>query len=484
MPNLKRNKAMTLRMTSQEYEKVHKKIAIANKKNQTDFFLALLDKKPIIVIEDLRPLLQELKRQGNNLNQITRKLNESNSFGESAACVMNECWKAYQTVAGLESVVRDALIQRKIEKAKPQRAIDYITRPDKAVIVSSLSMNDNRGYAEQFRETCVLYGKGTGYDERKHYHFKLSIDPEDNPTPQQSHELAEKMASRLFAVHECVIATHTDSGTIHSHIIVNAVSFETGKKLHMNNKAYQVSKDLADTLGTEMGFTPLNWRTKTAEKRDRLSNGDAISTDKKNLSHAEQNIDKHGNLSKESWKEALRIAIDEAKAHCTDRIEFQQYLKNYYNVIMPRNTKKTISFVHPAVGERFAIRGTKLGADYTADSIDQALQANKERSESNAGLFIAEEQSIPEPYISTIDSQPTGQDGDGKRSAPRSFGDVSAELRNLDEAVHRITKPVQHGHDPAATTNRKEATVADSRPPEHERSVQQKLKRRSYSDER
>ena len=52
-------------------------------------------------------------------------------------------------------------------KAKPKKAIDYITDPKKAVIVSSLSMDDNRDYAKQFTETCKLYGKGSGYDERK-----------------------------------------------------------------------------------------------------------------------------------------------------------------------------------------------------------------------------------------------------------------------------------------------------------------------------
>ena len=120
MPNLRRNKAITLRMTPEEYERVHKKISTANKKNQTDFFLALLDKKPIIVIEDLRPMLQELKRQGNNLNQISRKLNETSSFGEGATRVMNECWKAYRTIATLEGVVRDAVIQGKSEQGKTQ----------------------------------------------------------------------------------------------------------------------------------------------------------------------------------------------------------------------------------------------------------------------------------------------------------------------------------------------------------------------------
>ena len=70
MPNLTRNKAITLRMTPEEYDRFKNKMDKAKQKTQTDFILALLQKKPIIVIEDLRPMLQELKRQGNNLNQI------------------------------------------------------------------------------------------------------------------------------------------------------------------------------------------------------------------------------------------------------------------------------------------------------------------------------------------------------------------------------------------------------------------------------
>ena len=103
-----------------------------------------------------------------------------------------------------------------------------------------------------------MYGKGNGRNERKYYHSKLSCDPADNPTPQQSHELTEKLAQQLFAAHECVIATHNDTGTLHSHIIVNAVSFETGKKLHMNIGEYRNCKDLADKLGIKRGFTPLD----------------------------------------------------------------------------------------------------------------------------------------------------------------------------------------------------------------------------------
>ena len=111
MPNLTRHKAITLRMTPEEFTFFTNQMKTAKQKTQTNFFLAVLRKKPIIVIEDLRPALQELKRHGNNLNQIARQLNESSTFGEGATKVMNECWKAYRAISKLEGVVHDALVQ-------------------------------------------------------------------------------------------------------------------------------------------------------------------------------------------------------------------------------------------------------------------------------------------------------------------------------------------------------------------------------------
>ena len=111
MPNLTRHKAVTLRITPEEFTFFTNQMKTAKQKTQTDFFLAVLRKKPIIVIEDLRPALQELKRHGNNLNQIARQLNESGTFGEGATKVMNECWKTYRAISNLEGVVRDAFVQ-------------------------------------------------------------------------------------------------------------------------------------------------------------------------------------------------------------------------------------------------------------------------------------------------------------------------------------------------------------------------------------
>jgi len=122
MPKLTRNKAITLRMTQDEFENFKAKMEKAKQKTQTDFILALLHKKPIVVIEDLRPMLQELKRHGNNLNQISRKLNETSNFGENATKVMNECWKAYRAIGELEGVVRNALVQRNSEQGNTKES--------------------------------------------------------------------------------------------------------------------------------------------------------------------------------------------------------------------------------------------------------------------------------------------------------------------------------------------------------------------------
>jgi len=47
-------------MTPEEYDYFKTQMDKAKQKTQTDFILAVLRKKPIIVIEDLRPMLQEL----------------------------------------------------------------------------------------------------------------------------------------------------------------------------------------------------------------------------------------------------------------------------------------------------------------------------------------------------------------------------------------------------------------------------------------
>lgn len=71
--NKKRPKQITFRASQEEHEIIQKKIKKSGLKQQ-DFLLNMAMEKEIVFVEGLMELLTEVKRQGNNLNQLTRKL--------------------------------------------------------------------------------------------------------------------------------------------------------------------------------------------------------------------------------------------------------------------------------------------------------------------------------------------------------------------------------------------------------------------------
>ena len=72
--NRKRAETLTIRLTKAEKEMIKKKARKAQL-SVTDFFVTTSLRTEIHVAEDIKPLLVELKRIGNNINQITMKIN-------------------------------------------------------------------------------------------------------------------------------------------------------------------------------------------------------------------------------------------------------------------------------------------------------------------------------------------------------------------------------------------------------------------------
>ena len=289
------------------------------------------------------------------------------------------------------------LFKGKESKSTPHKAIVYITRADKAAFVSVRNLFEDEDYAEQFEQTQRQFGKGKKYDERKYYHFKLSCDRKDHVDAEQTHIFAQELAAILFPDDECVIATHTDTQTVHSHIIVNAVNPLTGKKLHFTTGEYTAMKDEANRLGEEMGFSTLDFRKKSKHKR----------------TSEEKHIILKGGTS---WKEELREVIEEAKQTATTQEEFIAHLK-LYGVEVTRS-KSEYSFLHPE--KKKAIRGHKLGEDYTKKEIDIVIDKNRHRrgGETARGDF----------------SESAGGSGEVKRAtAQRSVGDIQRQMQQLNQ---------------------------------------------------
>lgn len=72
--NRKRNQTLTVRLTASEKEAISRNAAKAHM-SLTDYIVASSLLTEIHVAEDTRPLITELKRIGNNLNQIATKIN-------------------------------------------------------------------------------------------------------------------------------------------------------------------------------------------------------------------------------------------------------------------------------------------------------------------------------------------------------------------------------------------------------------------------
>ena len=74
MSNRKRNLTVTIRVTPSEKDSILRKAAQADM-NLTDYLVTAALSTEILVAEDMKPVVAELKRIGTNLNHITMKIN-------------------------------------------------------------------------------------------------------------------------------------------------------------------------------------------------------------------------------------------------------------------------------------------------------------------------------------------------------------------------------------------------------------------------
>lgn len=72
--NRKRDKQIKFYVTEKEYKEIKKKVE-KSKLKQTDYLIKSALNKKIIVVDGLKEILLELSREGNNLNQIAKKIN-------------------------------------------------------------------------------------------------------------------------------------------------------------------------------------------------------------------------------------------------------------------------------------------------------------------------------------------------------------------------------------------------------------------------
>lgn len=75
--NRTRPKQIVIRMSEEEYALLKTNVAMSGMKQQEYLIKAVTD-QPIINTDGLKEVVPEIKRVGNNLNQLTKRANEGN----------------------------------------------------------------------------------------------------------------------------------------------------------------------------------------------------------------------------------------------------------------------------------------------------------------------------------------------------------------------------------------------------------------------
>lgn len=89
------------------------------------------------------------------------------------------------------------------------------------------------------------------------YHYVQSFHPAEPVTGALAHKIAREFSEQAWPDSEVLIATHIDAAHIHSHFLVNAVCYETGKMLRQGPSTLRTLRPLSDKLCMKYGLSVL-----------------------------------------------------------------------------------------------------------------------------------------------------------------------------------------------------------------------------------
>ena len=190
------------------------------------------------------------------------------------------------------------------------------------------------------------------------YHGYQSFAPGEC-TPKMAHEIGVKLAQQLWGNrYQVLVATHLDrEDHLHSHFVINTVSFVDGKKFHRTGQDYRAMREASDTLCREYGLSIIETPQLGKSKH-----------------YAEHRAEQQG---KPTWRSLIKRDVDTAlRQSMTERQFFRALQKMGYEVKVGADIS-----VRPQGKERFVRLGRNLGVDYTPAGIRQRLleQSRPER---------------------------------------------------------------------------------------------------------
>ena len=164
---------------------------------------------------------------------------------------------------------------------------------------------------------------------RQYYHFVQSFGSQDNLSPQEVHAMGLELAQREFPNFEVLVATHVDTGHLHNHLVVNSVSFQSGKKLHQSPSDLQAHRTANDEICVAHGLEILPPPQKQV-KQKRMGTREYRSA-----------------VKGESWKFRLMNTIDQCMRNASSKEEFISLMKGEGYQVRWTEGRKNITYTTP-----------------------------------------------------------------------------------------------------------------------------------------
>ncbi len=248
-----------------------------------------------------------------------------------------------------------------------QATLDYCMQDEKTMyegrkLVYGMNCSEQDPYLDMMT-TKKLYGKTGG---RMYYHLDQSFSPEEKITPEQAHKIAIEFAEEQFKGYEVLIATHVDAHHIHSHFVVNSVSFENGLKYHSSKDNIRKLREASDLICLKHGFSVV--KPKEQKKT-------------KDIGTREYRVA----CKSSSWKMNLIVAIEAGMRKAKTKDEFLEFMKKRGYEVNWTDTRKYITYTTP---NGYRCRDIRLHEDkFLKEAMENEFRIRQEiaRSETYCG---------------------------------------------------------------------------------------------------
>ena len=222
-------------------------------------------------------------------------------------------------------------------------------KTDKKMYVSAINCPKQLAY-ETMMDTKRRYGKLGG---NVAYHGYQSFKTGE-VTPEEAHAIGMETARRMWGDdYEIVVTTHLNTDNIHNHIVVNSVSFRTGRKFENHISDHYRLREISDAVCQEYG--------KSVLKNAKFYGGEK----------GAYWVHKNGGMT---HRDILRRDIDEVLSRVSIYRHFFEYLENLGYEVRGDVDSPNLSVI--AEGWQRPVRLKSLGPKYTPDAIKERLLRN------------------------------------------------------------------------------------------------------------